>query len=65
MTEHTSTPVDRLWTIQEVSYFLSIPVATLHYWHHLGDGPVCSRIGRHLRYRAEDVHAWVTERSAS
>lgn len=67
MTEHPTTcaPLDRLWTIQEVAYFLGIPVATLHYWHHLDQGPACSRIGRHLRYRAQDVNAWVDEQAAS
>lgn len=65
MTEIAHLPADRLWTIGEVAYFLSVPVATLHYWHHHGNGPTCSRIGRHLRYRAEDVQTWVTEQAAA
>ena len=56
------TPTDRLWTVEDVAYFLAVPVATLYYWHHRGEGPDCSRIGRHLRYRAEDVDAWVRSR---
>lgn len=58
-TDTTPPPADRLWTIDDVSYFLGIPVATLHYWHHLGRGPTCAKLGRHLRYRESDVLAWV------
>lgn len=30
-------PVDRLWSIDEVSYFLGVPVATLYYWRCRGE----------------------------
>jgi len=31
-------PEDRLWTVEETSYFLGVPVATLYYWRcHGGD----------------------------
>lgn len=52
-------PEDRLWTVEETSYFLGVPVATLYYWRCRGDGPSACKLGRHLRYRAEDVHKWV------
>ena len=29
---------ERLWTIKDVSYYLGVPIGTLHYWHHLGQG---------------------------
>ncbi|MDX6740456.1 helix-turn-helix domain-containing protein [Actinocorallia sp. A-T 12471] len=51
---------ERLWSVDEVSEFLhGIPVATPYRWTHLGEGPKGRKIGRHLRYRPEDVRAWV------
>ncbi|KAB2351621.1 helix-turn-helix transcriptional regulator [Actinomadura rudentiformis] len=51
---------DRLWKPEEVAAFLGdIPVATLYRWRHQGTGPKARRIGKHLRYRPEDVRAWV------
>ncbi len=62
ITDDTRLPTNRLWTINEVSYFLGVPVATLYYWRTRGDGPACCRVGRHLRYRRDDVTAWVEGR---
>ena len=53
-----------LLTIQEVSTYLGIPVATLYQWRYQGTGPRVARMGRHLRYRIEDVDAWVNARSS-
>jgi predicted DNA-binding transcriptional regulator AlpA len=52
-------PSDRLWSVDEVSYFLGIPVATLYQWKCEGRGPKSRRVGRYLRYRPADVHAWL------
>jgi predicted DNA-binding transcriptional regulator AlpA len=52
-------PEDRLWTVEETAYFLGVPVATLYYWRCRGEGPQGCKLGRHLRYRVEDVRAWV------
>jgi predicted DNA-binding transcriptional regulator AlpA len=50
--------VTRLWTVQDVSTYLGIPVMTLYHWRRTGYGPRGTRIGRYLRYRPEDVRAW-------
>ncbi len=50
-------PEDRLWSPQEVAYFLGVPVQTLYTWKWEGRGPACRKIGKRLRYRAEDVRA--------
>jgi excisionase family DNA binding protein len=51
---------DRLWTPEEVSAYLGgVPVPTLYQWRHKGIGPKSRRIGRHLRYKPEDVRAWL------
>jgi excisionase family DNA binding protein len=49
---------DHLWTIQETSRYLGVPVGTLYQWRSAGRGPKSGRAGRHLRYRTEDVRAW-------
>jgi predicted DNA-binding transcriptional regulator AlpA len=49
---------DRLWTAEEVSLFLGVPVATLYRWRYLGIGPKAGRVGRHLRYLPDDVISW-------
>ncbi len=54
----------RLWTIQDVSVFLGVPVATLYGWRHRGDGPPALRLGKHLRYVPDDVRAWVMRQAA-
>ena len=56
-------PEDRLWTVEETSYFLGVPVATLYHWRWRGEGPQACKIGRHVRYRPEDVRAWVVANS--
>jgi predicted DNA-binding transcriptional regulator AlpA len=50
-----------LWGVERVAKFLGVPVATLYVWRHRRVGPKGRKIGRHLRYRPEDVHAWVLE----
>lgn len=54
----------RLWTIQDVSAYLGVPVATLYGWRHRGDGPPAIRLGKHLRWMPDDVRAWVERQAA-
>ena len=49
---------DHLWSVQEASRYLGVPVGTLYQWRSAGRGPKAGRAGRHLRYRPEDVRAW-------
>jgi predicted DNA-binding transcriptional regulator AlpA len=50
--------ITRLWTVQDVSTYLGIPVMTLYHWRRTEYGPRGTRVGRYLRYRPEDVRAW-------
>lgn len=50
---------DRLWSVQDVSEYLGVPVGTLYGWRGEGRGPLARRVGKYLRYRPEDVRAWV------
>lgn len=55
----------RLATPADLSAYLGIPQRTIDQWRWLGKGPRWSKIGRHVRYRWEDVETWVTEQSSS
>ena len=58
------TAVDRLWTVEDVSAFLGIPVGTLYQWRHRRVGPPAAKVGRHLRYDPADVRSWLTRQAA-
>jgi predicted DNA-binding transcriptional regulator AlpA len=55
--------IARLWTVQDVSTYLGIPVMTLYHWRRTGYGPRSTRVGRYLRYRPEEVRAWFENQS--
>jgi excisionase family DNA binding protein len=54
----------RLLSVDEVAEVLGVPVRTLYQRRHKGIGPLGMRVGRHLRYRAADVSAWIDRRAA-
>jgi excisionase family DNA binding protein len=58
---NTTVLPDRLLTTDELSEYLTIPVTTLYAWRTRDLGPRAIRVGRHLRYRVEDVLAWLEE----
>ena len=61
----TST-VEKLLTPQALSEHLGVPTTTLANWRYLHRGPAYVRVGRHVRYRVEDVTAWTeTQRHES
>lgn len=53
----------RLWTLDEVAEYLQTPKKTLYDWRSRSIGPRGIRVGRNVRYRPEDVDAWLDERS--
>lgn len=52
-------PAERLLTPDEVSRYLGIPPSTLANWRYLRRGPAFLKVGRHVRYRTQDVDEWV------
>jgi excisionase family DNA binding protein len=62
--EARSVPQRLLWA-QEVAAILGVPVKTLYQWRYKGVGPAGVRVGRHLRYRAADVEAWIDCRATA
>lgn len=47
---------------RELADLLAVPIGTVYSWNASGDGPPYSRVGKHARYRLEDVEAWLTSR---
>ena len=54
--------MSELLSIDEVSAYLGIPVDSLRRWRTQGTGPRAAKLGKHLRYRKDEVDRWVTER---
>ena len=52
-----------LLLIEEAAAWLRTPVATLHQWRYLGQGPPAAKVGRRLVYRRTDLDQWVRERT--
>ena len=49
----------KLLTAQDVAAILSVPLSTLHHWAVQGAGPPSFKVGRHRRYDAAVVAAWL------
>lgn len=48
----------RLWTVEDVAEYLSVPVRTLYDWRGRGYGPASKKVGRYLRYDPTEVVRW-------
>lgn len=55
--------LSRLLTVQELADLLQVPVKTIYTWRYKGIGPPAVPLGRYLRFRADDVAAWVEKRA--
>ena len=55
-------------TPKELSEYLGIKVTTLSNWRSTGEGPLYKKLGQNkqspIRYRIEDVEAWVEARNS-
>jgi excisionase family DNA binding protein len=54
-------PIRRLWTVQDLSEYLRIPVDTIRGWRTKRYGPPARKIGKHLRYDPADVDRWLED----
>lgn len=50
--------MSKLWGIEDVSKYLDVPVQTIYQWRTKKYGPPGRRMGKHVRFRPEDVVAW-------
>ncbi|MET1058484.1 MAG: helix-turn-helix domain-containing protein [Nocardioides sp.] len=53
-TINTDTPA-KLWSVQEVSEYLGVPVGTIYQWRVRSEGPPAMRLEKHLRFDPESV----------
>ena len=54
---------DRLLGPEEVAAFLGVPLRTIYRWRSRHEGPRGYRVGRHVRYRLDDIERWLADRS--
>jgi excisionase family DNA binding protein len=54
---------EKLRKPEEVCEYYGVPLATLYAWRYRGEGPRSIKVGRHLRYRQEDLDAWLEEQA--
>ena len=52
----------RLLSPDELALYLGVPRATVYRWRSRREGPCGIRVGRHVRYRLEEVERWLDER---
>ncbi len=64
MSKNVTEPDGPLWTVQELADYLRLPPATIYQWRYQSTGPRAFEVGRHLRFRAADVYAWLEDRAA-
>ena len=55
--------MSKLWSIEELSEYLGVPVQTIYQWRTKKYGPPGRRMGKHVRFRPEDVETWVSSLS--
>jgi excisionase family DNA binding protein len=61
--EATRESVSRLLTVQELAELLQVPVQTIYTWRYKRIGPPAVPMGKYLRFRPEDVAAWLDARA--
>ncbi|MDQ0380279.1 helix-turn-helix transcriptional regulator [Amycolatopsis thermophila] len=55
----------KLLSIEDLADYLGVPKGTLYQWRTKGYGPQGRRIGKYVRYRPEDVDAWVEQQGVA
>jgi excisionase family DNA binding protein len=53
---------ENLISPQGLAELCDVPLPTIYKWNHEGTGPKVLHIGRHVRYRPEDVEIWLKAR---
>jgi excisionase family DNA binding protein len=60
-----SPALSRLLTVRELADLLQVPPKTIYAWRYKGMGPTAVPVGKYLRFRPEDVAAWLDARTQS
>ncbi|MDR1392759.1 MAG: helix-turn-helix domain-containing protein [Bifidobacteriaceae bacterium] len=54
--------LDPMIGIRDLAKVIGVPVATIYDWRSRGLGPVAHRFGKHVKFAAVDVEAWIASR---
>lgn len=54
-------PWSPLLTVEEVAERLKLPKQTIYYWRTQGIGPRGKVVGRHVRFREDDLALWLDQ----
>lgn len=49
----------KLLKVVDLAEQLQVPISTVYVWRHRGEGPKAVMVGRLVRFRQEDVDAWL------
>ena len=58
----TTAKPEPLMGVDDLAEFLGIPKHSIYAWRKTNGGPPAHRIGKHLRWRREDVEEWLESR---
>lgn len=53
-----------LMTIEQLAEVLQIPIDTIYVWRAKKYGPPAIKVGKYLRWKPEDVQAWIDQQEA-
>ena len=56
------TDLEPLLSAQDLADFLHVPIATIYALRYRHEGHPGFRVGRHLRYRRNDVEQWISRK---
>jgi len=63
--QHRCHQRQELMTSAELAAYLKVPLPTAYIWRTRGKAPPATRVGRHTRYRREDVERWLSTGQSS
>src|SRR5687768_15423033 len=58
----TKLGLEPLIGVEELAEYLGVPVQTIYDWRLSGRAPRAYKFGKHLRFAASDIAAWLEER---
>ncbi len=54
-----------LLTTDQLAEYLGVPTPTIYAWRVRGLGPRACKVGKHLRWRQDDVEHWLESMAAA
>ena len=57
--------MNSLLTVDELAALLKVPRSTIYAWRYRGCGPPAIKVGRYLRFKPEEVEAWLSAQATA